>query len=371
MSDSILFAEVPRFYAEVERASDPALRERPVIVGGDPRKRGTVQSATQDALDNGVELGMSMLAALELCPRARVARTDMKSYRESSGRLRACLRAVVQALETVGLEGAFLDCPASLLHPNNSITLGSAGGSAESPDELAVRLQQAVATQLGLPLRVGIAAVKFLARLAAEEAGPDGLLHIHRGSEESFLRPLPLARLPGVGPRTVTALDAMGAHCIGDLVAIDPERLEAELGNHGLRILEYARGEDHASVRAARHPQTLSKEHTFAANQLDLGVLWAQLQELSSLLEAALDREGLSARRVAIKLRYGDGEVSNRSQTLAGPVSSQSEIYATAMSLLERTHAGSRPIALLGVSMAGLVSAGVSDPQLDLFSNPS
>jgi len=365
VSDSILFAQVPRFYAEVERAQDPSSRDRPVIVGGDPRKRGTLQSATQDALDSGVELGMPMLAALELCPRARVARTDMKRYREASGRLRACLRAVCQGLETVGLEGAYLEFQA------NTRTVSAAGGTFESADELAERLQQAIAAQLDLPLRVGIAAVKFLARLAAEEAGRGGVLHIRPGSEGKFLQPLPLARLPGVGPKTVATLDALGARCIGDLLAIDPGRLEGELGNHGLRILEYARGEDHARVRSARHPQTLSKEYTFTNVELDLGILWQQLQELSSSVEAALGREGLSARRVAIKLRYSDGETSTRSQTLTGPVSSQSAIYAAAASLLERTHAGSRPIALIGVTLAGLVSAGVADAQLDLFSGPS
>ena len=179
MNDAILFAEVPRFYAEIERAQDPASHDRPVIVGGDPRKRGTVQSASQDALASGVEIGMSLLQALECCPRARLARTDMRRYREVSGRLRACLRADVDALETVGLEAAFLDFHGSLLR-------------SASADELAARLQESVAAQLDLPLRVGIAGVKFLARLAAEEAGPAGLLHVRAGSEGEFLAPLPL-----------------------------------------------------------------------------------------------------------------------------------------------------------------------------------
>ena len=364
MNDAILFVEVPRFYAEIERALDAGSRGRPVIVGGDPRKRGSVQSATQDAFACGVEVGMSMLAALERCPRARVARTDMKRYREVSGRLRACLRVDVQAIETVGLEAAFIDCHVGPL-------LRDARGGLPAADELAARLQRRVASQLDLPLRVGIASVKFLARLAAEESGPSGLLHVRPGTEARFLGPLPLARLPGVGPKTVATLGSMGARCIGDLLRIDSARLEAELGNHGLRILEYARGEDHARVRAARHPQTLSKEHTFEAEQLDLGVLWERLQGLSASVEAALGREGLSARRVAIKVRYSDGETSTRSQTLSGLVSSQAEIYAAAASLLERTHAGSRPIALIGVTLAGLAAGGAPDAQLDLFSSPS
>ena len=123
-------------------------------------------------------------------------------------------------------------------------------------------------------------------------------------------------------------------------------------------------------MRAATHPQTLGKEHTFDVEQLDLGVLWEQLQNLAASAEAALRREGLSARRVAVKVRYSDGETSTRSQTLAGPVASQAEIYATAAGLLERTHAGSRPISLLGVTLAGLAAGSIPEAQLDLFSNP-
>jgi DNA polymerase-4 len=343
-----------------------------VIVGGDPRKRGSVQSATQDALDAGVEVGIPMLAALELCPRARTARTDMKRYRAVSGRLRACLRADVDALEPVGLEAAYLDShlasARAAVYEASRRPSGSGSGSGLAVEQLALRLQQRVAGELALPLRVGIASVKFLARLAAEEAGPSGLLHVTEGGESDFLQPLPLGRLPGVGPRTVARLRALGAVRIGDLLGVDPNRLEDELGNHGLRILEYARGEDHARVRAATHPQTLGKEHTFDVEQLDLGVLWEQLQNLAASAEGALRREGLSARRVAVKVRYSDGETSTRSQTLPGPASSQSEIYSTAAALLERTHAGSRPISRLGVTLAGLAAGVVPEAQLDLFS---
>ena len=353
----IVFAEVRSFYAAAERARDPGLRDRPIIVGGDPRKRGQVQSASPDALAAGVRPGMSMLEALDCCPRARAVRTDMPFYREVSGQLRVCLGSEVEALEPMGLDAAFL-APA----------LGSE--AARAPEAFAVRLQERVLSELGVPLVVGVAAVKFLARIAAAEAGESAVCRVLSGEEASFLNPLPVGRLPGVGPKTVARLEQLGAHKVGDLLRVGRARLEAELGNHGLRILEFARGEDASSVRRARHPRSLSRELTFDEPQLDVGVLWDRLQWLAKGLEAALRREGLAARRVALKLRYADLEQTTRSHTLRQPVSTAADIYAATQRLLDRTHAGSRAVRLLGVTLAGLASPQPAERQLELFSEP-
>lgn len=355
---SILYAEVPCFYAAVERNDDPALQGRPVIVGGDPRKKGQVQAASPDAIAAGVETGMPMLRALELCPAARAVKTNMKRYREVSGLLRACLRRVVDALEPMSLEAAYLE-PSAL------------EGERHEPEAIAARLQDSVKQELGFELRVGIAPVKFLAKLAAEEAGEGGVRHIAAGEEASFLEPLPLLRLPGVGPKTLATLAELGATTVGELRRLDAEQLEAGLGNHGLRILEYARGEDPAPIRAARHPKTLSQEHTFAEAQLDLGVLEERLLHLATGLESGLRREGLLARRIAVKVRYLDSETMTRSRTLPRPVALASEVYPIACQLLGRTHAGSRPVRLVGLTLSGLSPSQVADRQLDLFPEPA
>lgn len=353
----ILYVEVPYFYAAVERAREPALRERPILVGGDPRKRGKVQSASPEATLRGVEVGMPMLEALERCPRARVVRTDLRRYREVSTRLRVCLRDEVEALEPLALEGAFLDATAS---PRQSA----------APEETAARLIARVRDELSLPLRVGIAPVKFLARLAASEAGDAGILRIRAGEESDFLRPLPVERLPGVGPKTVRTLAALGAHTIGQLLALDRRELELKLGNHGLRIMEFARGEDDSPIRAAKHAQTLSRESTFEQVQLDSGALWERLQMLSQQLETALRRQGLRARTVALKVRYADQGQMTRRRTLPRGTQGGAEIYRVATSLLERTHAGTRAIRLLGLTLSGLDVEGAEDAQLDLFPDP-
>jgi DNA polymerase-4 len=348
---TLLFVEVPCFYAEIERAAAPELRERPVVVGGNPRKRGQVQSASADALAAGVEIGMPMLEALERCVGARAVRTDMKRYREASGRLRAELRSEIERLEPVGLEAAFLD----------------ATGEARPAEAIAGAVRDRLRDSLGLTSRVGIAGVKFLARVAAEQAGHAGILRVPAGQEAGFLAPLPTSVLPGVGPRTLASLRELGAKCVGDIQRLDRLDLERELGNHGLRLLELSRGEDPQPVRAARAPNSLSQEYTFDEPQLDVAVIGERLLRLATNLESALRRQGLGARRVAVKLRYADHESSTRTRTLEQPIALAAEIVAEAEGLLRRTNAGSEAVRTLGIRLAALDTGRRDDRQLDLF----
>lgn len=348
---SVLYAEVPHFYAEVERARDATLADRPVVVGGDPRKRGCVQSATADALAAGVEVGMGVLDALQRCPQARSLHTNMRRYRETANQLRSCLRRVLPRLEPDGLGAAFLD----------------PGRGAEAPHALALRLREAVEKELGLPLRVGIAPIKFLARLAAEESGPAGVREVTPEGAVGFLHPLPVTRLPGVGPRTAALLAELGAGCVGDLVRLGRPALETALGNHGLAILEAARGSGESRVRAASHPRSLSLETTLADPERDLGVLGERLTELAERLADALRLDALVARRVTVKIRYADHETRTRSQTLARAVARAHEVESAARELLARTEAGSRPVRLLGLGLSGLARAERDEAQLSLF----
>jgi DNA polymerase-4 len=351
VSSAILYAEVPGFYAEVERARDPALASRPVVVGGDPRKRGLVQAASLGALAAGVEPGMEMLAALERCPQARSVRTHMRRYREASSQLRSCLRRVLPRLEPAGLGAAFLD----------------PGTAEDAPVAVAGRLRETTEKELALPLRVGIAPVKFLARLAAEEVGGEGILEVAAEQVEAFLAPLPVARLPGVGPRTASTLAELGAHSIGDLARLERAALEAALGNHGLTILEASHGRGESRVRASSHPRSLSLESTLAEPERDLGLLAEQLAELARRLSESLQLDSLGARRIVVKVRYLDQETTTRSTTLRQPIAAAGEIDGVAQELLRRTQAGSRPVRLVGVSLSSLVRFEPDDAQLSLF----
>lgn len=350
MSRRVIFAEVPCFYAMIEIAQDPSLEGRPVLVGGDPRKRGLVQSASPEALAAGVEPEMPVLEALRLCPTARTLRTNIRLYRETSRRLFACMRQEAGRLEPFGLGAAFFE----------------AGPAADSR-ALALRLRARVQDELGLPLRAGIATGKFLARLAAEDSGASGVRQIPPGGEAAYLAPLPLTRLEGVGRKTAATLAELGARTIGDVAALGRERLEEVFGTHGLRIHALATARDDAPVRAARHPQSLTREVTVRGETRDRGILSEHLVDLARDLAEELRRQALTAGQVALKLRYADQVLSTRSHVLAAPTASPGELAAAAARLLDRTQAGSRPVRSIGIQVSRLAPAADADRQLDLF----
>ena len=350
MARCVLFAEVPGFYAAVARAEDPALAGRPLLVGGDPRKRGRVQAASPEALAAGVQLEMSMLEALRRCPAARVIRTDMARFREASRRLLALLRGPLPRLEPFGLGAAFADVDRDV------------------PETLAEHCIAEVRDGLGVPVRVGIASRKFLARLAASQVpGESGVLRVASGEEAAFLAPLPATRLDGVGRKTAAALAALGATTIGEVAALGRDTLQEALGSHGLRIHQYALGEDGDSVRAARTPKSLSRESTLEAETRDASVLRERLLGLAAELESELRRSALATRRVAVRVRFPDRDTTSRSATLPRPTQSASELGAVAEGLLDRTHAGARPVRSLGIQLSLLEPAGEADRQLELF----
>jgi DNA polymerase IV len=351
----VLFAEVPGFYAAVARADDPSLSARPVVVGGDPRKNGRVQAATADALSAGVTLEMSVLEALRQCPSARAVRTDMPRYREVSRRLFALLRGIEPQLEIFGLAACYADVSAR----------------ADQAQRIAQELLGAVSARLGLPLRVGIGAGKFLARIAAEEVpgGERGVVRVAPGDEARFLGSLPASRLDGVGRKTAAALAGMGGHTIADVVRLGRDRLQAELGPHGLRIYACATGTDGEPVRGASHPKSLSRESTLPAEPFDVAVFDDQLAGLAQQLEEELARMGLAAGRVTVKIRFNEGTTTTRSATLPRPTAAAAELFRAAQLLLERTPAGARPARGLGIQLSLLAPAGETDRQLDLFSS--
>jgi DNA polymerase-4 len=275
----------------------------------------------------------------------------MALYREISRRLFACLRRGVANLEPFGLGAGYFDLT----------------GVGEDPEQLAERLRDRVREDLSLPLRVGIASGKFLARLAAEEADETGVRRIPPGRELEFLRPLPAARLEGVGRKTAAALAELGASSIGDVADLGRERLEAAFGVHGLRILALATAHDDAPVRATRHPQSLSREVTIRGEGGDRSVLAEHLQDLARHLEEELGRQALSAGRVVLKVRYADQGTQTRSQAPGSPLDRGAEILDVALHLLDRTQAGSRPVRGLGLQLGKLAREEEVERQLDLF----
>jgi DNA polymerase-4 len=275
----------------------------------------------------------------------------MAHYREMGKRVRACFGRVCERLESAGLGAAYLDVREM----------------SAPPEAIARQLRESVAAELKLPLHVGAAPTRALARVACERAGDAGFLGIAAADVERFLAPLPVTCLPGVGPNTAARLAELGAPSVGALIALGRAAIEREFGNHGLTILASALGQGDDRVRAARHPQTLSQEATLAAGEIDLVALAEQLRGLSERLERALALEGLVTRRVVLKLRYDDGERVTRTQSLEHGLAAAGELLALAQDLLARTHAGSRPVRLLGLTASGLERPRRDERQLSLF----
>ncbi|MGH0032122.1 MAG: DNA polymerase Y family protein [Myxococcota bacterium] len=350
MQRRILFGEVPGFYAAVERVEDPALSDRPVIVGGDPRKRGRVQSASAEALAAGVELDMPMLEALRLCPQARSVRTNIGHYREVSRGLMAALRVVLPRLEPFGLGAAYADLTGS-----------------DDAEARGAALCDVVQERMGLPVRVGIASRKFLARLVAQELPERGVRSLAAGEEEGFLSPLPVSRLDGVGRKTAARLEELGASTIGDVARLGRERLQEVFGTHGLRIHAYATGSDDEPLRPERHARSLSREATVRSEPLDLAVLVEHLSGLAANLEAELARQAIVAGKVTLKLRFTDQGVTTRTRTLGQPVATAQGLLEVAQGLLGRTQAGARPVRSIGLQLGSLAPAEEQERQLGLF----
>lgn len=351
MARSILFAEVPGFYAAVERADDPRLATRPVVVGGDPRKRGRVQAATPDALAAGVCLDMPMLEALRHCPAARAVPTDMRRYREVDRRFVATLREIVPRIEPFGLGAGYADL----------------SGSGAPGEEIAEAMRRAVREALSLPLRVGLASGKFLARLAAQELPEEGVFRIPAGEEDRFLAPLPVTRLEGVGRKTAASLAELGVHTIADVVALGRDRLHAALGAHGLRVFALATGRDDEPVHGFRHPKSISRESRVEGDGVDYAGLSEHVAGLAHQLELELLRNGVAASRIIVKLRDAGGAVVTRTRTLPTPIATAAALLQEALPLLDRAGAGARPIRGIGIQLAELVAATEGRRQLPLF----
>jgi len=351
VSRRLAYVWAPGFYAQVERARRPELADRPVIVGGDPRKRGVVQAATSDARAAGVVEGMLVLEALERCPRARALRTQMASYREASKRLRACLATVSDGIEPEGLGAAFLEI----------------GETADSLLESARDLGRIIREKLGISVQIGVGPVRFVAKLAAQEARPDQPRIVAASEIAQFLGPLPVDRLPGVGPNTAQRLTALGARRTEDVVTLGRERLEEALGSHGFAIWAVASGQGSDRIRPARHPRTISQEMTLPRPERDLTALEEVLENLAEGLARQLELEGLRAMRLVLKLRYADGDRTTRSRSSDQNLSGSRHLMAIAQELLERTDAGNRPVRLLGLAASRLTPGPNADRQLTLF----
>lgn len=349
-SSPVGYAEVPDFHVAVARRARPELADGPLIVGGDPAKRGRVVGITPDLRAVGVEEGMGVAEALVRAPEARWVRTDMQAARETSGHLRAAVRRVIGAVETSGLSAFYFRAPSE----------------AAEAERLGARLVELVASETGLPLRVGIAPARFAAPIVAEDVGARGVGLISGEAFEAFLAALPVERLAAVGPKTTSRLLELGVTTVAGLRELGAERLELLLGAAGRSLWLVAGGEDPKPLRVRRHPMTLSREEKLPGGDGAVA-LDAVIARLSTRLEKALRRDGLWAGRIALRLTSADARSMTRSRALWPPATSAADIAAAARVLLDRSDAPAGSLRRIALVLKGLEIAGAEDRQLDLF----
>jgi DNA polymerase-4 len=346
---SVLHADLDAFYASVEQRDAPALRGRPVIVGG-----GVVLAASYEAKARGVRTAMGGRQALELCPDAVVVPPRMEAYSEASRAVFAVFRDTTPLVEGLSIDEAFLE-------------VGGLRHIVGTPEQVAVQLRRRVRAEVGLAISVGVARTKFLAKVASAVSKPDGLLIVEPEREQEFLLPLPVERLWGVGAITAEKLHRFGIHTVGELAELESATAERMLGRAaGAHLHALAR------LRDPRPVDTTKRRHS-VGSQRALGSRPRSPDELDVILTQIVDRLARRlrdgdrvCRTVVLRLRFGDFTKATRSRSVGAATDRTTVLLTVAQSLLAAAlpEISERGITLIGISLSNLDRA--DNPQLEL-----
>jgi DNA polymerase-4 len=351
----IIHLDMDAFYASVEQRDDPALRGKPVAVGGSPQGRGVVAACSYEARKFGIRSAMPMARALRACPELVIVRPDFTKYRDASQKVMAILRSVTPLVEPLSLDEAYLDVTENSLREPLAM-------------EVAKYLKRRILEETSLTASAGVAPNKFLAKIASGWKKPDGLTVIAPGRVEAFLQKLPVEALWGVGPVTAKKLRAIGIQTLVDVRSAEQARLRKAVGNQADWLRRLAHGDDPRLVTPDRPWKSISAEDTYPEDLTDLKEMRAEIARLGKRVAAAVAKKGLCARTVTIKVRYANFTTVTRSHTEEPPTQDAKIIVQRALLLLARTDAARRPVRLLGVGAHGLAPEGKFHAAPDLLS---
>jgi DNA polymerase-4 len=337
---TILHADADAFFASVEQRDDARLRGRPVIVGG-----GVVLAASYEAKAYGIRTAMSGRQPRRLCPQALVVPPRMSAYTAASRALYSIFEDTTPLVEGLSIDEAFLD-------------VRGMERIAGSPTEIALRLRQRVREQVGLPVTVGIASTKFLAKVASALAKPDGLLVVPPGGELTFLHPLPVERIWGVGAATAAKLRRRGIATVGDLARVAEPQLEALLGRAvGRHLHALATNRDPRPVRPRRRRRSIGTQHALGRSPRSPEAVDAELVALVDRVTRRLRAARRVGRTVVLRLRFDDFSRSTRSHTLHHATAQTETVLAAARHLFT----SARPL----IERRGLTLIGIAITNLD------
>ncbi len=351
MEPTILHADLDAFYASVEQLLNPALAGKPVLVGG-----GVVVAASYEARAFGVKAPMSTRDALRLCPRAVVVEGTFGRYLELSAQVMAIFEDSTPLIEQVSIDEAFLDVSGT------THLLGT-------PSSIARELRRRVRSEVGLPLSVGVASTKFLAKIASARAKPDGLVLVDLGTELAFLHPLPVEALWGVGRVTASRLHRFGIGTIGELAEIDSSALAPVLGPGtagALRAL--SRNQDPRPVRGGRRAGSVGSQQALGRGLRDIDEMSVVVLGLAERIGRRLRAKDRSGSTLSVRVRFPGPRLVSRSHTLSSPTSSTAALANLGTELVRKAleTAEGDPVTLIGLSVSNLTTDQFLQLELDI-----
>jgi DNA polymerase-4 len=349
----ILHVDMDAFFAAIEQLDQPELRGKPVLVGGDPKGRGVVSTASYEARPFGCHSAMPMAQAVRLCPQAIIVRPRMERYAEVSRRMFETLEQFTPLVEPLSIDEAFLDVTGS------ERLFGTAL-------EIARELKRRINAETKLTASVGVAPNKFLAKLASDLRKPDGLVVVPPDGVRGFLDPLPIQRLWGVGKATLKRFEELRVRTFGDLRRLTEPELRRHFGEAGEHFYHLVRGDDERPVIPDRQAKSISHEQTFAIDVTDLEYLRGVLLDQTEAVARRLRRHESLARTVTVKIRRHDFNTITRRSTLAAPTDETAMFWQAAAGLFDEwSREKPPPVRLLGMGVSQLSDR--EGQQLTLF----
>ena len=339
----IALVDLDAFYASCEVLEQPDLAGKPLLIGGSPEGRGVVAAASYEARAFGCHSAMPMGRALRLCPWATVLHPRFHLYRDYSLRVMDILRRESPLVEQMSIDEAYVE-----LTPSAS--------SMTEAEGLAHRMQGRVRVELGLPASVGLAGSKMVAKIACETGKPKGFVTVRAGTEAAFLSELEVGALPGIGPQPAKRLKAKGFHTLGQVAEAETKLVIASLGLWGAVLQRRAAGIDPSPVSVNHETKSMSAEETFATDVDEAETLEEELTSMSARLAESLDKKGLVARTITLKLRSSDFTTIMRSASRKQATANSDAIREDALRLLSSNWQPGHPVRLIGMGVSSLKS---------------
>jgi DNA polymerase IV len=338
----IVHIDLDSFYASVEQRDNPALRGKPVVVGGDPYGRGVVATASYEARAFGIHSAQSCRVALRLCPEAIFLRPRFDLYREISKEIQTIYRQCTPLVEPLALDEAYLDV-------TDVVGVGSA-------TQVARNLKQEIFSRTGLTASAGVSYNKFLAKVASAHRKPNGLTVVTQETAPTFIDALPVGKIFGVGEVTEARLRELGIETGKDLKQLSLERLQKLFGKRGAILHSFVRGIDLRPVDVERERKSVGKETTFEHDMGDRDEMLAIVETLAEQVALRLAELGIAGKTITLKLRWNDFRNVSRSISPSQPIQSAGAMMRYLRPLLEQLLQERKPVRLLGVTLSHLVA---------------